>query len=140
MKATVTWLGEARFSAVADSGHEVLIDGPPDLGGHNRGTRPMELMLMGMASCTAFDVMHILRRGRQQVASCVAEVEAERDTSDPMVFRRIHVSFVVTGTALSEDRVRRAIDLSAEKYCSASIMLRRAGVDISHSFTVQPSQ
>ena len=118
------------------SGHAVVMDGPPDAGGRNLGVRPMEMMLLGMGGCTNFDVMHILKKSRQAVTDCVAEIEAERAESEPKVFTKIHVHFVVKGKELNETKVAKAIELSAEKYCSASIMLGNAGVVITHDFEI----
>lgn len=137
MKATVTWLGDVAFSAKAGSGHDVVMDGPPDLGGNNRGPRPMEMLLMGMGGCASFDVMSMLKKARQQVSDCVATLEAERADAVPAVFTKIHLHFTVTGSGLKENHVKRAVELSAEKYCSASIMLEKAGVDITHSYSIE---
>jgi len=133
MRSRVRWLGDAMFVAEAGSGHCVVLDGPLEAGGHNLGVRPMEMLLMGMGGCTAFDVVHILRKGRHAVLDCEAVLEAERAEKPPKVFTKIHVHFVVKGRGLSEDGVRRAISLSAEKYCSASLMLAKA-VEITHDF------
>ena len=119
--------------AESGSGHAVVMDGPPEHGGHNLGVRPMEMLLMGMGGCTQFDVLLILRRGRHQVSFCEVELEAERAESDPKVFTRIHAHFRVGGKGLTEHAVERAVGLSAEKYCSASIMLG-AMADITHDF------
>jgi len=119
--------------AESGSGHAVVMDGPPEHGGHNLGVRPMEMLLMGMGGCTQFDVLLILRRGRHQVSFCEVELEAERAESDPKVFTRIHAHFRVGGKGLTEHAVERAVSLSAEKYCSASIMLG-AMADITHDF------
>ena len=119
--------------AESGSGHAVVMDGPPEHGGHNLGVRPMEMLLMGMGGCTQFDVLLILRRGRHQVSFCEVELEAERAESDPKVFTRIHAHFRVGGKGLTEHAVERAVTLSAEKYCSASIMLG-AMADITHDF------
>jgi len=135
MKARVKWVEGVAFMGEADSGHAVVMDGPPDAGGRNLGTRPMEMLLLGMGGCTAFDVVNILKRGRQPVTDCVAELEADRAEEPPRVFTRIHVHFVVTGKGLSESQVDRAIRLSAEKYCSASLMLGKA-VPITHDFEI----
>ena len=137
MKARVKWVEEATFVAESGSGHAVVMDGPPDLGGRNLGVRPMEMVLLGMGGCTAFDVVHILKKSRQPVDDCVAEIEAERAEADPKVFTRIHVHFVVTGRGLDEKRVAKAVALSAEKYCSASIMLANGGVEISHDYELR---
>jgi len=136
MKARIQWVGDAQFVAESGSGHAVVVDGPPEGGGRNLGVRPMELVLMGVGACTAYDVVHILKKSRQSVARCVAELDAERADSEPKVFTKIHVHFVVTGQGLAPAAVKRAVDLSAEKYCSASIMLGNAGVAISHDFEI----
>ena len=139
MKATIKWVGEVGFEGSADSGHTVMMDGPPDHGGKNRGSRPMELVLIGMGGCTAFDVVHILKKARQEITDCVAQVEAERADTDPKVFTRIHIHFVVTGRKLDPKRVDNAIHLSAEKYCSASIMLGKTA-QITHDFEIVESK
>jgi putative redox protein len=136
MKATVDWTGNASFKATSGSGHSVQLDGPPDHGGENLGPRPMEMLLMGLGGCSAFDVMSILKKSRQDVTACHAELEAERADAIPAVFTRIHLHFVVTGNSLKENLVKRAVSLSAEKYCSASIMLEQAGAEISHTYEV----
>ena len=136
MKARVKWVEEATFLAESGSGHAIVMDGPPDLGGRNLGVRPMEMVLLGMGGCTAFDVVHILKKARQPVTDCVAELDAERAESDPKIFTRIHVHFVIKGKGLDEKRVARAVELSAEKYCSASIMLANGGVEISHDYEI----
>ena len=118
------------------SGHALVMDGPPEHGGRNLGVRPMEMLLLGMGGCTEFDVLHILRKARQRVTDCVVELEAERAQEDPKVFTRIHVHFIVSGPELSEKHVRRAVSLSAEKYCSASIMLG-ATADITHDYEIR---
>ena len=138
MKARIQWTGGVSFVGSADSGHEVPMDGSPEFGGQNRGARPMELVLIGMGGCTAFDVVHILRKGRQEIADCVAHIDAERAPTDPKVFTRIHVHFVVTGKSLDPKRVAHAIELSAEKYCSASIMLAKTAA-ITHDFEIVAS-
>ena len=135
MKASVRWAGESSFEGKSETGHTVLMDGPPDLGGQNRGPRPMEMLLLGMGGCTAFDVVLILRKGRQEIVDCVAQLDAERAPADPKVFTRIHVHFVVSGRQLDPKRVEQAIRLSAEKYCSASIMLARTAA-ITHDFEI----
>ena len=118
------------------SGHAVVMDGPPDHGGRNLGVRPMEMLLLGMGGCTQFDVLLILRKARQDVTDCVVELDAERAEQDPKVFTRIHAHFIVTGRDLDRKRVERAIALSAEKYCSASIMLG-ATASITHDFEIR---
>ncbi|EDM47720.1 OsmC family protein [Marinobacter algicola] len=137
MKTTIDWTGDASFRATSGSGHSVQMDGPPDHGGKDLGPRPMEMMLMGLGGCSSFDVMSILQKSRQDVTACHAELEAERADAVPAVFTRIHLHFVVTGKNLKENLVKRAVSLSAEKYCSASIMLEKAGVAITHSHEIR---
>ena len=134
MKGTISWQGEAAFSAKSGTGHELMIDGPPDHGGKNRGVRPMEMVLLGMAGCATFDIISMLKKGRQKVDDCVCDVAAERADAVPAVFTKIHLHVRVTGHNLKENQVARAMKLSAEKYCSASIMLQAAGVEITHSY------
>lgn len=136
MQVQVKWAGDALFEAYSESGHTVRMDGPPEQGGRNLAPRPMEMLLMGMGGCTCFDVMMILRKSRQDVRDCVAKITAERADEVPSVFTAIHVHFVVTGAGLKPALVKRAVSLSAEKYCSASIMLERAGVRITHDFEI----
>lgn len=133
MKATVKWTGEASFEATAGSGHTVTLDGPPDAGGRNLGPRPMEMLLLGLGGCTAFDVVYILQRGRHEVNRCEVEISAERADDPPKVFTKIHLHYKVAGPRLTEAVVERAIKLSAKKYCSASIMLAKSA-EISHDF------
>ena len=135
MKARIKWVEQVSFLGETESGHAVLMDGPPEGGGRNLGPRPMEMVLLGTGGCTTYDVIHILKKGRQQVSDCVVEIQADRATEDPKVFTRIHFHFVVTGHDLKHDQVERAIKLSAEKYCSASIMLGKMA-DITHDFEV----
>lgn len=139
MKATIKWTGDVSFEGSADSGHRVAMDGPPEHGGKNKGARPMELVLIGAGGCTAFDVVHILRKSRQDITDCVAEIEAERAATDPKVFTRIHIHFIVTGGKLDPKRVENAIKLSAEKYCSASIMLGKTA-HITHDFEIKEAR
>ena len=126
MKARVKWIEGVAFVAEADSGHAVVVDGAPDAGGRNLGMRPMELVLAGAAACTAFDVVWILKRARQPVADCVVDAEAERAPQEPKVFTRIHLKYAVAGRGLDPKQVERAVKLSKEKYCSATIMLGRS--------------
>lgn len=137
MKATISWRGNAKFEGESGSGHKVIMDGPEDAGGVNAGIRPMEMLLLGTGGCSAFDVINILQKSRQQIADCRVEVTAERADAVPAVFEKIHLHFIVSGTDLDTARVKRAVDLSANKYCSASIMLSKAGVDISHDFEIR---
>ncbi|MGQ9659773.1 MAG: OsmC family protein [Thermochromatium sp.] len=136
MKARVKWIDGVAMVGESGSGHGVVMDGPPELGGRNLGVRPMEMLLLGLGGCTQFDVLLILRKGRQVVTDCVVELEAERAAQDPKVFTRIHVHFIVTGRRLDPKRVEQAIRLSAEKYCSASIMLG-ATATITHDFEIR---
>ncbi|MBR9872092.1 MAG: OsmC family protein [Gammaproteobacteria bacterium] len=140
MKATIDWTGNVSFKATSGTGHSVQMDGPPDLGGQNLGPRPMEMLLMGVGGCSSFDVMSILQKSRQDVTACHAELEAERADAVPAVFTKIHLHFVVTGRNLKEKQVERAVSLSADKYCSASIMLGAAGVEITHSFEIRAAE
>ncbi len=135
MKARIKWIENVSFLGESGSGHGVVIDGPPEYGGRNLGPRPMELLLLGVISCSSFDVVQILKKGLHPVADCEVRVNAERADTVPKVFTRIHLHFVVTGRGLSERAVERAVALSAEKYCSASIMLGKAA-EVSHSFEV----
>ena len=137
MKASVKWIDGAMFLAESGSGHSVVMDGPPDQGGRNLGVRPMEMLLLGLGGCSSFDVMSMLKKSRQKVVDCQAELEAERADAIPAVFTRIHLHFIVSGAGLKESHVARAVSLSAEKYCSASIMLEAAGVEITHSHEIR---
>lgn len=138
MQARVKWVQDATFIGEAGSGHAVVMDGPPDSGGRNLGVRPMEMLLLGMGGCTAFDVVYILQRARQPVLDCVVELSAERAETPPKVFTKIHVHFILSGRSLSDKQVARAVQLSAEKYCSASIMLGKAA-EISHDYEILES-
>ena len=131
MKATVKWLDNMSFVGESGSGHSVVMDGPPDDGGRNMGVRPMEMVLLGMGGCTAFDVVLILKRARQQVSDCHIELEAERAPEVPKVFTRIHLKYFISGKSLDEKKVRRAVTMTADKYCSVSIMLSSC-VEITH--------
>lgn len=140
MKATIDWTGAASFKATSGSGHSVQLDGPPDHGGKDQGPRPMEMVLMGLGGCSSFDVMSILQKSRQDVTDCRCELDAERANAVPAVFTRIHLHFIVTGRNLKENLVKRAVALSAEKYCSASIMLEKGGVDITHDYEIRDAE
>ena len=135
MKATIKWIDGVSFVGESESGHAVVIDGPPSAGGRNIGMRPMELVLVGMGACSAFDVVSILTKGRHDVTDCQAELAAERAEEDPKVFTKIHVHFKVSGRGLRSNAVERAVQLSAEKYCSASIMLGKTA-DLTHDFEI----
>ena len=125
------------FLGESGSGHSVVMDGAPDQGGRNMGARPMEMILLGLGGCASFDVMTMLKKGRQQVSDCRVEISAQRVDAVPAVFSSIHLEFVLSGSNLKESQVKRAVELSAEKYCSASIMLEAAGVEISHSYRIE---
>lgn len=135
MKATIKWQDGVCFIGEADSGHKLTLDGPPDHGGRNLGVRPMEAVLLGAGACTATDVVTILRKARQQVSDCVVKLEAERATEAPKVFTRIHAHFIVSGKSLDPKKVARAIELSAEKYCSATAMLAKTA-SMTHDFEI----
>lgn len=135
MKSKVKWLDNMTFIGESASGHAVVMDGPQEFGGQNLGIRPMEMLILGLGGCSAFDVMLILKKARQNVEGCEVELEYERSDELPKVFTRIHLHFIVSGRKLSEARVEKAIALSAEKYCSASIMLGKMA-DISHDFEI----
>lgn len=135
MKATIELQQNVNFKATSGTGHTIMMDGPPDFGGENLGARPMETMLIGMGGCASFDVVHILRKRRLVVNGCVAELEAERADTEPKVFTKIHLHFKVSGEDLTEKAVGKAVQLSAEKYCSASIMLGKTA-EITHSFDI----
>ena len=135
MKARIKWIENVSFVAESESGHALVMDGAPEGGGRNLGPRPMETVLMGTGGCTAYDVVHILRRSRAAISDCVVEIDAERAAEDPKVFTRIHMHFVVTGTGVRKEHVERAVHLSAEKYCSASIMLGKTA-RITHDFEI----
>jgi len=136
MKSTVKWTDGAMFVGESGSGHTIVMDGPEDLGGRNLGPRPMEMLLLGTGGCSIYDVLSMLKKSRQQVVDCRVELEAQRADAVPAVFTHINMHFVVTGVALKENHVKRAVELSAQKYCSASIMLGAAGVEMTHSYEI----
>lgn len=138
MQATVKWMDGAMFVGESGSGHSLVMDGPEDLGGRNLGPRPMEMLLLGTGGCAIYDVLSMLRKSRQDVRDCRVEIQAERADAVPAVFTRVTLHFVVTGNDLRESHVKRAVELSAEKYCSASIMLGAAGVELRHSYAIEP--
>ena len=135
MKARIKWVEERTFLGESGSGHSVVMDGAPDQGGRDLGVRPMEMLLLGMGGCTAFDVVHILEKSRQAVEDCVVDVSAERAEDDPNVFTQIDMRYRVTGQGLSREKVERAVHLSAEKYCSASIMFAKSA-EITHTIEI----
>jgi len=135
MECTVRWIEGRTFLAETGSGHLVAMDGAPEAGGRNLAPRPMELLLAGAGGCTAFDIVMILEKGRQAVKGCEVRLEAERAPTDPKVFTRIRFHYVVRGRGLDADRVERAVKLSAEKYCSASIMLGKTA-ELEHTWEI----
>jgi putative redox protein len=137
MQAVVKWVDGVMFLGESGSGHAVAMDGAPDQGGRNMGARPMEMFLLGLGGCASFDVISMLKKGRQQVADCRVEIEAERKDEIPAVFSKINMKFVISGHQLKESQVQRAVQLSAEKYCSASRILEAAGVDLTHSYEIE---
>ena len=136
MHTSVHWLENVAFEAKSESGHTVLMDGSAEYGGENRGPRPMELILMGLGGCASFDIVTILKKSRQDVTDVVCQLRAERADSVPAVFTQIHLHFVVSGRGVKEKQVAKAVELSAEKYCSASKMLSDGGVEITHDFEI----
>lgn len=136
MEATISWTEAVKFTATTGSGHSVIMDGPADHGGENLGPRPMEMVLLGLGGCASFDVVHILKKSRQKVTACEAQLTAERAAEVPAVFTKIHLHFQVSGDNLKVNQVERAVKLSAEKYCSASKMLEKGGVLITHTFEI----
>lgn len=135
MKANVNWIGGAAFVGESPGGHRIVIDGPPEGGGRNLGPRPMETLLLGMGACSCYDVVSILQKSRQQISDVKLQITAERAEKEPKVFTEIHLHFLITGTNVKEKQVERAISLSAEKYCSATVMLGKTA-KITHGFTI----
>lgn len=138
MQARVKWLDHMSFVGESGSGHSVVMDGAPEVGGRNLGIRPMEMLLLGLGGCSAFDVVLILQKSKQAVSDCEVLIEAVRAEKDPKVFTKIHLHFIVKGHNLAPEKVERAINLSADKYCSASIMLGKTA-EISHDFEILPA-
>ena len=136
MKATVRWVDEVKFLGESGSGHAVLMEGPESSGGRNIGIRPMEMLLIGVGGCSSYDVVAILKKSRQDITDCVTELSAVRADAIPAVFEKFHLHFRVSGRQLSEKQVERAVALSAEKYCSATIMLQKGGVEVTHDFEI----
>ncbi len=135
MKSRVKWVEDVCFMAESDSGHAIIMDGAPEVGGRNLGPRPMEMLLMGTGGCTSVDVVMILKKSRQDVTGCEVEISAERASDHPKVFTKIHMHFTVRGRGVKPEIVDRAIKLSAEKYCSASIILGKSAV-MTHDFEI----
>lgn len=136
MKSRVKWLDNMSFVGESASGHSIVMDGPPEFGGRNLGVRPMEMLLLGLGGCASFDVVSMLKKSKQDLIDCEVEISAERAESEPKVFTKIHLHFIISGDELSEKKVERAIELSAEKYCSASIMLGKTAV-VTHDFEIR---
>ena len=139
MEARVKWVEQRTFLGESGSGHSVVMDGAPDAGGHDLGVRPMEMLLLGMGGCTAFDVVDILQKGREPVEDVVIELSGERSEEIPKVFTRIDVKYIITGKGLNPDKVERAVHLSAGKYCSATIMMG-ATAEITHTIEIVESE
>ena len=137
MQGTVSWAGNVMFEAESGTGHSITMDGPEEVGGQNQGTRPMELLLLGTGGCALFDVVSMLKKSRQPLRAARVELQAERVDAIPAVFESINLHFVIAGEGVRESQVARAVQLSAEKYCSASIMLTTGGVKVTHSFEIE---
>ncbi len=135
MKCRVKWLDHMTFVGESGSGHSLVMDGAPEAGGRDLGVRPMEMLLLGLGGCAAFDVVSILQKSRQEILDCEAHIEAERRDKIPRVFSRIHIHFIIKGRNLKPERVKKAVNLSAEKYCSASEMLGKVA-EITHDFEI----
>ena len=136
MQSSVHWLENVAFEAKTQSGHTIIMDGSPEYGGENRGARPMELILTGLGGCASFDIVTILKKASQDITDVRCELKADRADTIPAVFTKIHLHFVITGNGVKEKQVSKAIELSAEKYCSASKMLMDGGVEITHDFEI----
>ena len=137
MHGTVSWAGNVMFEAESGTGHSITMDGPEEVGGQNQGARPMELLLLGTGGCALFDVVSMLKKSRQSFKAARVELQAQRVDAIPAVFESINLHFVITGEGVRESHVARAVQLSAEKYCSASIMLATGGVKVTHSFEIE---
>lgn len=135
MKARVKWLDHRTFVGESGSGHSVVMDGPPDHGGRDLGFRPMEMLLLGAGGCSAFDVVNILSKGRMELIDCEVQLSAERAEEEPKVFTKIHLHFVISGRDVNEKLVQRAVSLSADKYCSATIMLGKTA-EVTHDYEI----
>lgn len=135
MKTRIKWIQDVMFVGESGSGHSVIMDGAPEAGGRNLGFRPMEMLLLGLGGCSAFDVMMILKRGREQVTDCVVEIDGERAQTDPKIFTKIALKYIVTGRGLDPKKVERAVALSADKYCSASAILAKTA-ELTHTIEI----
>ncbi len=138
MKARIKWIENVSFVGESGSGHSVIMDGAPDAGGRNLGFRPMEMLLLGLGGCSAFDVVMILKRGRERVTDCIVEIEAERADTEPKVFTKIAMRYIVTGHELDPRKVERAVNLSADKYCSATAIMNKTA-QITHTIEIVPA-
>lgn len=136
MQSSVHWLENVAFEAKTQSGHTIIMDGSPEYGGENQGARPMELILTGLGGCASFDIVTILKKARQDITDVRCDLKAERADTIPAVFTKIHLHFVISGNGVKEKQVAKAVELSAEKYCSASKMLMDGGVEITHDFEI----
>jgi putative redox protein len=136
MKTRIKWLDNMSFVGESGSGHSIVMDGPPEFGGRNLGVRPMEMLLLGLGGCASFDVVSMLKKSKQDLIDCEVEITAERAETEPKVFTQIHLHFVISGNDLVDKKVSRAIELSAEKYCSASIMLGKTA-EITHDYEIK---
>jgi putative redox protein len=136
MKTRIKWLDNMSFGGESGSGHSIVMDGPPEFGGRNLGCRPMEMLLLGLGGCASFDVVSMLKKSKQDLIDCEVEITAERAETEPKVFTQIHLHFVISGNDLVDKKVSRAIELSAEKYCSASIMLGKTA-EITHDYEIK---
>ena len=136
MNTRVKWLDHMSFVGESGSGHSIVMDGPPEHGGRDLGVRPMEMLLLGLGGCASFDIVSMLKKSNQDLIDCEVEITAERADSEPKVFTNIHLHFIVSGNDISEKKVIRAIELSAEKYCSASIMLGKTA-KITHDYELK---
>ena len=139
METNLKWAGGAAFVGLSSGGHSVVMDGPPEGGGRNLGPRPMEMLLLSMAACSTYDVVSILQKSREDIRSCDVKITANRAEEHPRIFTDIHLHFSISGKGIKDKNVRRAIDLSAEKYCSASIMLG-AMAKITHDFSITETE
>lgn len=136
MKVKVKWLDAVSFEGSNASDHKVIMDGPESAGGQDQGFRPMEMLLLGIGGCSSFDVIQILKKSKQQVKDCIVNVEAQRVDAVPAVFKKIHLQFEVSGKQLKPQLVKRAVALSSEKYCSASLMMQKASVEVTHDVSI----
>ncbi len=136
MKVNIKWLGAMAMEAKTNSGHTIVLDGPPELGGANTGARPMEMLLVGMGACTTVDVVNILQKMQQNISNCEIEITSKRAKEHPKIFTDIHLHFILSGANLEPKKIIKAIELSATKYCSATIMLGQSA-NISHNWSIK---